>query len=185
MKVNLKSGLYLLFCILLLVYMVWPQPKSIDQFKVLPNSERSKLDGDTWQVPDVAAYFSNNYREFTVSFYQKDFKNLHHMLFPPFRLNYPPEFAFSAIKPYTDSTYLEEVFYPLKDSVFVNGFEPFYQNDGPKFTGAAKFDMQSHTWDTKSTLRFYPSSLWARLVVWFGVSLSIALLYVLGKRAFR
>ncbi len=173
---------YLLFCGLLLIYMLSPMPKNINQVAALPNAEKSNLDGDTWQIPNVKAYFSNNYRDFATNFYRQDFQTLNHLPFPPLRLNHPPEYAFTAIKKYTDSTYLEEMVYPLRDSLFVNGFEAFYQDGQPKYWGAIKFDLPNgRVWDTKVTLRLYPSSIWVRLIVWFGISMSILLLYILGK----
>lgn len=157
--------------------MMWPGPASIQNFQSLPDSEKSTLSGDTWQIPDVAGYFSNNYRNFAVPFYSTIYQGLSHFLIPPVRINYPPEFAFTAIKKYTESTYLEELVYPLRDSLYVNGYEPFYQDGKPKFWGSSKFVPSDKEWDTKVTIRFYPSSFWARLLVWSGVVLSVGALW--------
>lgn len=162
--------------------MLWPGPAHITQFPALPSSAKSTLAGDTVQIPEVAAYFSDNYREFVIPFYSKAYQQFTKFPFAPIRLNYPPEFSWTAIKRHTDSTYLEELVYPLRDSLFVNGFEAFYQDDTPKFWGATKFEQEGRMWDTKATLRFYPSSILARLIVWFGIILSVLWIYKLGKR---
>lgn len=161
--------------------MVWPGPKRIEQFQALPNSDKSTLSGDTIQIPNVAAYFSNNFRGFVVPFYSEDFQKLSNFPFPPLRLNYPPEASWIYIKKHTDSTYLEELIYPLKDSLFVNGFEPFYGDGNPKYWGASAFEVDNHKWYTKTTLRFYPSTILARIFVWFGIVISIMLLFKLGR----
>ena len=165
--------------------MVWPQPSQITVFKPLPGSVKSKLEGDTIQIPNVTAYFSNNYRDFVTKFYQEDFQQLSRILFPPYRLNYPPEYSFVAIKKHTDTTYLEEYVYPLKDSLYINGYEPFNPDKSPKYWGASVFEIEAKNWETKATLRLYPSSLWVRLVVWLGISLSIVSIYKLSGRVFR
>lgn len=176
------KNLYLGFCILFLIYLIWPGPSKISDFKDLPNSVKSKLDGDVWQVPNVAGYFSNNYRDFTVTYYLKLYKGMVKLPFLPIRLNYPPEFAFKAIKVQTDSTYLEELVYPMRDSLFVNGMEPFYPDGQSKYWGSTKFSADGKEWDTKATIRYYQSSLWARFIVWLGVCISILMTYKLGRR---
>lgn len=178
------KSLYLGFSLLLLIYMLWPTPDKISDFKPLPNSAKSKLAGDTFQIPNVSAYFSNNYRDFVVKFYQQNFKELAKLPIPSYRLNYPPEYSFVAIKKHTDTTYIEELVYPLKGSLFVNGYEPFNPDRTPKFWGASMFDIEGVNWDTKTTLRLYPSSVFARLIVWLGITVSILLLYRLFRKVF-
>lgn len=162
--------------------MIAPGHSRIDEFKPLPNSEKSKLSGDTFQIPNVAAYFSNNYRNFVVSFYYNNFREKTWLPFPPFKLNHPPEYSWNVIKKNTDSTYLEEIFYPLRDSLYVNGLEPFNEDGSPKFWGSSQFNEGNKLWYTKTTLRYYPSSLLSRIVVWIGISLSVLFLYKLGKK---
>lgn len=174
--------MFIIFSILLFIYIMWPQPQSISQFALLPQSEKSTLSGDTWQIPNVAGYFSNNYRDFVVPFYSKVYQDLSHLFFAPIKINYPPEFAFIAIKKYTDSTYLEELVYPLKGSIYVNGFEPFYQNGKPKFWGSTQFSQTGKPWYTKVTVRFYPSPIWARFIVWLGIIVSVAGIYKISKK---
>lgn len=162
--------------------MIWPGPTKISDFPALPSSDKSKLAGDTIQIPNVAAYFSQNYREFVVPYYLKNYQSLSKLPFPAIRLNHPPEFSWLTIKKHTDSTYLEELVYPLRHSLFVNGFEPFSSDGQPRWWGATKFEVDGQSWYTKTTLRFYPSPVFVRILVWFGIIVSIFLLYKLGKK---
>lgn len=173
---------FIVFSLLLLIYLVLPGPSQISDFKLLPNSDKSTLEGDTIQIPNVSAYFSNNYRNFAISFYVENYLQKTWLPFPPLKLNHPPEFSWTVIKKHTDSTYLEELFYPLRDSLYINGFEPFHEDGSAKFWGSAKLDEGGNLWYTKATLRFYPSSIAIRLIVWFGISLSTIFLYKLGRK---
>src|SRR5713226_6980914 len=96
--------IFIIFSILLLIYMAWPRPSNISDFKALPNSDKSKLEGDTIQIPNVSAYFSNSYRDFVVPFYLHNYQSLMHFPLSPIRLNHPPEYSWIAIKKHTDST---------------------------------------------------------------------------------
>lgn len=174
--------LFISFSLLLLIYMLWPGPSKISEFNPLPHSSKSTLAGDTVQIPNVAGYFSDNYREFVVPFYSANYQRQTRFPLPPLRLNHPPEYSWKTIKKHTDSTYLEELVYPLRDSLFVNGFEPFYEDGKPKFWGSAKFDVDGQSFYTKTTLRFYPSKSIVRILVWFGIITSIYLLFKMGRR---
>lgn len=174
--------IFFIFSILFLIYLLLPSPSSINDFHPLPNSAKSTLEGDTIQVPNVAAYFSDNYRNFATNFYRREYQKKTWFPFPPFRINHPPEFAYTAIKVETHSTYLEEYYYPLRDSLFVNGLEPFYEDGTQKFTGAHNFNDEGRVSKTKVTLRYYSSNVGVRIIVWIGVLASILLLWKVGRR---
>lgn len=161
--------------------MVWPGPSKISDFAPLPYSDKSTLAGDTVQIPNVTAYFSDHYRKYVVSYYQQNYRQNFHLPFAPLRLNHPPEYSWNVIKKHTDSTYLEELVYPLRDSLFVNGFEPFYEDGSPKFWGSTKLNEGKNLWYTKTTLRFYPSNIIVKILVWVGITSSIYLLAKMGK----
>lgn len=174
--------LYSLFSIAFLIYLVMPGASSIDDFKALPNSALSTLEGDTIQVPDVAGYFSNNYRNFVIPYYLSNFQANTLFPFKPMRLNYPPEEAYSKIKDQTQSTYLEEISYPLRDSLFINGLEPLTESGEPRYQGADKIEYDGIRFSTKVTIRYYSSSIPSRIIMWLGVNLSVvALLFVSRK----
>lgn len=174
--------IFIFFSLCLLVYLLIPGPSSIRDFPALPSSVKSDLEGDTIQVPNVSAYFSDNFRVFVNNFYKENYKKQTLIPFLPIRLNYPPEFAYTAIKDQTRSTYLEEYVYPLRDSLFVNGYEPFYENGKPKFWGSIKADEKNNIYYNKTTLRYYPSSYIARLIVWLGITLSVLFIWKTGRR---
>lgn len=173
---------FFILSFLLLVYLILPGPSSIDSFSGLPGSLKSIEPGDTVQVPQVAAYYSTLYRLDVMSFYLSQFKDLIAVPLPPLRLNFPPEYAYTAIKDQTRSTYLEEIVYPLRDSLFINGFEPFYQNGQPKYPGATDIVVDDVFFHSKATLRYYGSPVWIRIVVWVGINFSFVLLWKVSRK---
>lgn len=176
---------FVVFSLSLLIYMVMPGPTQVSDFPALPSSIKSDEPGDTVQVPNVAAYFSDFWRRDVISTYWNRYQNLTLFPFSPMRLNYPPEYAYTAIKDQTRSTYLEELIYPLRDSLFINGFEPFYESGEPKYWGATRVEVGEATFNSKAILRFYPSPLWVRAVVWAGINLSLIWLWKLGWRVIK
>lgn len=175
---------FAIFSIVLLIYMLWPGPKSIGDFPALPNSSKSTLEGDTIHVPNVAGYFSNNYRDFSTNYYRDFYSGFTKLPLLPLRLNHPPEFAYTAIKDQTHSTYLEEFIYPLRESLFVNGLEPYLSDGTPKFSWATKFEADEKEFDTKVTIRFYPAPIWVKFLVWLGICASVALVWKYSRRVF-
>lgn len=179
---SIKGKIYTSLSLLLLLYMLWPGPTNISQFKSLPNSAKSTLEGDTIQIPNIAAYFSNQFRPFVIPFYLKNYQQNSHLPFPPLRLNHPPEYSWSVIKKPTDTTYLEELIYPLRDSIFINGFETFRPDGTPIFWSVPKLEQNGKEWFTKVTLRFYPSNILVKILIWFGIIYSISSIFRLGKK---
>lgn len=162
--------------------MIWPGPTKIADFKPLPNSAKSSLSGDTIQIPNVSAYFSNNFRNFVIPFYLENYQRAFHFPFPPIRLNHPPEYSWVVIKKPTDTTYLEEFVYPLRESLYINGFETFRMDGTPIFWGAPKLEEGGKEFYTKTTLRFYTSNILVKIIVWLGITLSISNIYKLGRK---
>ncbi len=176
---------YGLFSLAFLVYLLAPGPNSIKDFPALPSAVKSTLEGDTIQVPNVAAYFSDNFRDFVIPFFRKNFESKTRFFFPPLRLNHPPEDAFTFIKDQTQSTYLEELTYPFRDSLFVNGLEPVDENGQPRYWGGDKFEIDGKRFSTKVTLRYYPSSLGSRIIVWIGINLAVVFLVATSGRILK
>lgn len=171
-----------IFFILGLVYLLWPGPGNVSDIGQLPNSLKSTEPGDTKENPQRIAFFSNNFRDTVVAFYRNEYQRVNHLPFGPIRINHPPEFAYTAVKDQILSTYLEELVYPMKSSLYVNGFEPFYQDGQPKYKGATSIVVDGQTFATKATVRYYPSSAFARILMWSGVTLSLFWLLKLGRR---
>lgn len=175
--------LFVVFGLCLLLYLLMPGSKGISDFKPLPNSSKSNLSGDTIQVPNVSAYYSNYYRGFATKFYYDNFKNNTFLPFGPVKVNHPPEFAYQYIKDQTQATYLEEYVYPLRDAIFVNGLEPFDVQGNPRYSGATPFAQDGQDFSTKVTLRYYPSPVWVRIVVWVGIMLAIYAIWKIEMRS--
>jgi len=176
--------LFFLFSFFLLLYLVWPfNPSNIEDFSNLPESVRSKLSGDTTEVPDLKAFFSFNYRDFVIPYYIENYKRNTKFPFSPLRLNHPPEEAFTYIKDQTHSTYLEELTYPMRSSLFINGLEPFNQDTkDPRYPGAVMFGQDGKDYETKVVIRYYYSTLFQRIIGWLGINLSVFLIYLMFKK---
>ncbi len=170
------------FFIVGLVYLLWPGPGNVTEFSQLPNALKSDEPGDTLENPQRAAFFSDNFRDSVMSFYISDYQRLNYLPFGPIRINYPPEYAYTAVKDQILSTYLEELVYPMKSSLFINGFEPFYEDGTPKYKGATTIEIKGTVFATKTTLRFYPSSILVKIIVWIGVTAGLYWLIKLGRR---
>lgn len=177
--------LFITFAILLLIYMLWPGSSKISQFKALPDSAKSTLSGDTTEIPNVSGYFSNNFRDFVVPFYIQNYQENSFFPFPPLRLNHPPEYSWQVIKKHTETTYLEELVYPLRDSIYVNGYEIYRPDGNPIFYAVPRLEEAGKAWPTKVTLRFYNSNIFIRVVVWAGILISIKNIFGLGRRILK
>lgn len=165
--------------------MLWPGPSEISDFKPLPESFKSTLSGDTIEIPNVSAYFSNHFRNFVTPFYYEDYQKNNNLPFPPLKLNHPPQYSWEVIKKHTDSTYLEEFVYPLRNSLYVNGLEMFNPDGSRIFPGAPQIIEDGRVWLTKTTLRFYTANILVKVLVWLGIVVSTALLFKLGGRVLK
>jgi len=181
---NVLISLYIVFSFIFFVYLAWPYSAGdIGYFSALPDSVKSKLSGDTTENPDIKAYFSGEYRNFVIPYYIIEFKNGSRFPINPLRLNYQPEEAFTWVKDQTQSTYLEEITYPLRDSLFINGLEPFDMTTKEKrYKAATIFVQDGKEFETKVTLRYYKTSFIYRMIVWMGIEVTLVLLYIVGKR---
>ncbi len=179
---------FYLFSAILLIYMVLPGPKNVDQFGALPNSLKSTEPGDTTQIANVAAYFSNDFRSFVIPFYKHSFLdnfNYFGIKMPFIGLNHPPEYAALVVRPYIQSWYLEEFVHPLRESLYVNGWEPFDENGARRNKYSFGITINDIPFKSKTTIRYYTSPLWVRILVWAGITFSLVLLYKISKKAFK
>jgi hypothetical protein len=133
-----------------------------------PGSLKSDEPGDTYQNPNNAAYFSNFRRQEVIGFYKDQFSylNIFGFKIPPLNSNHPPEEAFTYIRDQQASTYLEQFAYPLRDALFVNGFEPFDESGKPYRQGATNIFTKEAFFDSKTTIRYFGSSVISRLLVY-------------------
>jgi hypothetical protein len=142
-------GLFFVFGISLLVYISLPNPQFPNP---VPGAVQSMEPADT-ETPLRRAYFTDATREEVMKHYLNEFGW-------GYRLNYPPEEAGAIIRDQTRSTFLEEIVHPLRESIYVNGYEPA-SNDNKN-----QININGVHYRQKIIVRFVPSSLILRLVVW-------------------
>ncbi|QHO63520.1 hypothetical protein [Candidatus Chazhemtobacterium aquaticus] len=168
---KLLTRLLILFLYLSgLVYLALPQPEVV----ALPNALRSTEPGDTWQNPDQSAYYTNLGRSEVLEFYQDTFSlNLFGLTLPSYRLNYPPEDSRVYVRDHLLTYYLEEINHPLRESLFVAGWNPRLSPISNYL-----FDSQYDRWamvidgveyQSKVTLKPYYSSPYTRFFIWTSI----------------
>lgn len=124
----------------------------------LPDSVQSLEEADT-ESTSRRAYFTNFNREDVLRHYQSAFRNVKILgitLFS-YRLSYPPEDAFVLIRDQTRSTFLEEIVYPFRESIFVNGFKPKLAKDEIWYKGLH--------YDQKITVKYVKPSVLVRVPI--------------------
>lgn len=151
----------------LVVYLLIPSPSFPSP---LPNSPQSREPGDVKDLSHKRAYFTNMSRAEVMDHYSSVFYLPGLSVIPKVRLNYPPEEAFTYIDDQTLSNYLEEFVFPLRESLYVNGYEPGPDDDQIAFEGTP--------YKAKVTVRYYRSNVFARLLV---VGLSLGMLWWGGR----
>lgn len=166
--------LFFLFNLLAILYLVSPTP----QLKDLTNAARSDEPGDTIQLKNVSAYYTNQSRTEIINFYKANYSG-------PFRiiLNHPPEKAKTIIRDTTQSYYFEEFVLPLKESLFVNGYE--WENDvftKPEKRIQNKLIFKGKEYKTKVTLKTFPTSPLSRLLTLFSIEIGIAGIFFAYKK---
>lgn len=161
-------------------YLLLPGPTSISQFPKLPGSVKSQETGDTIQIPNVAAYFSDHRRGSIIPFYRAAFRDSYCKSYflglpnplcfiPPVHLNHPPEEAFLYIRDQQKSTYLEQFTYPFRESFFVNGYEPYDSEGRPFNWESVPLLVDGTIYQTKTNLRLYTNSVYARVLVYLAI----------------
>ncbi|MDO8638149.1 MAG: hypothetical protein Q7R43_01125 [Candidatus Daviesbacteria bacterium] len=179
-----------------LIYVILPGPSKIEDFSPLNPSLKSNLEGDTIQNPNIAAYFSDYRRDYITKFYKDTFQKL--LLFgnllPAITINHPPELAYTYVRDQQFCTFLEEYYYPLRESFFVCGYEPLIQN---KILKRDAGELGNHIivrdqdnkvevfYDSKTTIRYYPTNPIARVIVYIGIWIAGFYLFKLFKKVWR
>lgn len=109
---------FLIVFILFIIYLALP----ISSFPPPPPGAIQSFEQADTETPLRRAYFTNLTRAEVLAHYEKYFAN-------SLRLNYPPEESQTIIRDQTRSTFLEERAYPLRESIYINGFEPKMAKD--------------------------------------------------------
>lgn len=152
--------IFIIFNILFFVYIFLPNP----QFpKPLPDALQSNEPADT-ESPLRRAYFTNATRAEVLAHYSKEFKW-------GYLLNYPPEEAGTIIRDQTRSTFLQEIVHPLRESIYVNGYEPKPDDD------KNQINIEGNHYRQKIIVKYVESSLISRIFVFILFNLSIVVFY--------
>lgn len=85
---------------------------------------------------------------------------------PTLLFNYPPENARTLIRDQTDSTFLQELVHPFRESWYINGYEPKIYLDRPPF------EIDGVYYNQKIIIRQLPGNVWVREIL-FVVSMTI------------
>ena len=141
----------------------------------LPNPEFPQPPSDSVQSDQPAdvetslrrAYYTNLSRAEVINHYEKEF-NRGFSIYAP-RLNYPPEDAQLLIRDQTKSTYLEEMVHPIRESLYINGFEPKTEEYAQFFHGVR--------WNQRIIVRYVPSNILVRIII-LGLTLIATLVLV-------
>jgi len=163
------------------VYLVLP----VSNVPPLPNSQKSEEPGDTVQVPRVSAYYTNLKRAEVTDFYKKYFSKSSFLglPLPVITLNHPPEYGRIVIRDQILSSYLEEYVHPLRDSLYVNGWEPdVYFKDNPGARNQFQNLVGETRYFSKVTLRPFYSSIVARIGIFITIFILFFLFYILFRR---
>jgi len=166
-------SIIVLFNIFAVLYLISPTPTLPD----LSNSIKSELPGDTTQISNVSAYYTNMSRTEVMNFYKAYYSS-------PFRiiLNHPPEKSQDIIVDTIQSYYFQEIVLPFKESLYINGFE--WEND--VFTKAEnrvknKLIYDNKEYQAKITIRRFPVSIPKRLVTFFATEIGVIITLIVFK----
>lgn len=157
-------------------YLILPSPKN---FPDLPGAVKSIEPGDTVQVAGVSAYYTDMPRKQAVDFYFQYFSKSPFLGIPliTYKLNHPPERIREVLRDTQQSTFVEELVHPLRESVFVSGFE--WNNDPFTYSKARIKNIlivNSKTYQFKVTLYYQESKTWQRLMIFY---LTVGISYLL------
>jgi len=166
--------IFVIFNIFALTYLLLPTPT----LKDLPNSVKSNEPGDTIQLKNVSAYYTNLTRTEVMNFYRSIYTGLFFT-----RLNHPPELAKIIFRDTTQSYYLEEFHLPFKESLYINGYE--WENDvftKPEKRIKNKLIYEKIEYKAKVTLKVIPTSIPRRLITLFIFEASLISIFYLYQK---
>lgn len=165
--------LIVLFNAVFLTYLLIPTPT----LKDLPSSVKSNEPGDTIQMKNVTAFYTNLSRTEVINFYRATYTS-------PIliRLNHPPEYAKTIFRDTMQSYYLEEFSLPFKESLYINGYE--WENDvftKPEKRIVNKMIYEGIEYKSKITLKIIPTSSIIRILNFFIIEISLLSLFYLYR----
>lgn len=165
MKNKILNIIFFVFCVILLVYVSFPPP----EFPTPPEAALQSNEPGDMESSLRRAYYTNLTRQEVIAHYESQFNQMNFV--PTLRLNYPPEEAQVVIRDQTKSTYLEELVHPMRESLYISGFEA-------KNT-IYELNSGGELWEQKITVKYVPSSIYWRILV---VVLTLASIYLLVRQ---
>jgi len=168
-------GILILGSLFVLGYLILPNPP----FPSPPSGSLQSNEPADTETPFRKAYFTDYSRQQVLDWYKSQFRSLTYLGFPvpSEELNYPPEEAQTIIRDQTRSTFLEELVHPLRESVYINGFEPTSPKD--------VIIIQGRHYRQKITIKYVPSSSWLRILVFSGIVGATVILFREWKRTLK
>jgi len=160
-----------------LTYLLIPTPT----LKPLIGSIKSQEPGDTVQMKNVSAYYTNLSRTEVINFYKSSYVGpiLIH-------LNHPPELSKTIFRDTMQSYYLEEFSLPFKESLYINGYE--WENDvftNPEKRIKNKLSYEGKEFRSKITLKIIPTSLPVRLFAFFITEIALITVFFIYQKFFK
>lgn len=140
-----------LISIFLLIYILPPSP----EFPKPPSDFVQSFEPADTETLFRRGYYTNLSRAEVINHYEREFNKGFNVYTP--RLNYPPEDAPLLIRDQTKSTFLEEIAHPLRESLYINGFEPKTEEYAQYYKGIR--------YNQKIIIRYVPSPVWIRILV--------------------
>lgn len=156
---KIPSLLFFIFAIALLVYLALPAPK----FPTMLWDFRVSEEPADKESPLRRGYYTNLTREQLIPHYREEFGW-------GLMVNHPPEEAQVLIRDQTLSSFLEEIVHPMRESLFVNGFEPK--------SGKPVFEDGDMVYKKKVIIKYAQTNVFLREAV--GI-ISLFLLWILSK----
>ncbi len=127
------------------------------------------------QTMSTDSYYTNNRRGLVTGFYSNELQKLNCVSFKlinpfcyikPLKINHSTNLASTYFAPKQKSTYLEEYFYPFKNSIIVNGYEPYDEN-GKAFNKFSEPLMSNgKQYNSKVDIRYYSSSITKQVLIY-------------------
>jgi len=153
-----KTFIYFSFLAAMIVsfYLCLPSPVIPD----LPGSLKSDEPGDTYQMSNIAAYFTDYERDEILAYYHRAFarSTLFNLPLPTVSYTLPVEDRHFWLGRLMQTTYFEENSHFLRESLFVNLWEPRPLVDDGIF-------IKGKQYKTKVTVRTVQSPIPVRLIV--------------------
>lgn len=122
-----------------------------------PHDSVQSLEDADAETPSRRTYFTNLSREEILAHYEKELQRGIFIPLPTYRVHHPPEDAYTLIRDQTRSVHLPEIIHPIRESLFVNFFEPKFAKDEIWYKGVH--------YQRRVTLKYVPTHVLPRVLI--------------------